>query len=198
MANTSGPTQERRCPAVGPQVRHWRQVRGLTLAQVAERSGLNVGYLSQIENDKASPSLDSLAAVGMALEVPITWFLVSAAPAPRVVRRDERRVLSPPDGGRFEVLDAGLSGDLRIQHFVAPPGTASGLQTHIGEEHHIVLTGRLRCTQGGHVIELEAGDYMVWDATLPHEAVCIGGEVCTGFIITQRPPLRPLPATQAR
>ena len=29
----------------------------MTLANVAERTGLNVGYLSQIENDKASPSL---------------------------------------------------------------------------------------------------------------------------------------------
>ena len=46
-------------PAVGRQIRRWRTERGLTLASVAERSGLNVGYLSQIENDKASPSLES-------------------------------------------------------------------------------------------------------------------------------------------
>ena len=43
--------------AVGREVRRWRQSRGLTLAQVGERSGLNVGYLSQIENEKAVPSL---------------------------------------------------------------------------------------------------------------------------------------------
>ena len=47
------PTQEPRRPAVGTQVRRWRTERGLTLAGVAERSGLNIGYLSQIENDKA-------------------------------------------------------------------------------------------------------------------------------------------------
>ncbi|HLO36174.1 MAG TPA: helix-turn-helix transcriptional regulator, partial [Candidatus Deferrimicrobium sp.] len=47
----------RRPPAVGRQVRRWRTERGLTLARVAEAAGLNVGYLSQIENDKASPSL---------------------------------------------------------------------------------------------------------------------------------------------
>jgi transcriptional regulator with XRE-family HTH domain len=43
---------------VGREVRRWRQSRGLTLAQVGERSGLNVGYLSQIENEKAVPSLE--------------------------------------------------------------------------------------------------------------------------------------------
>src|SRR6187399_529215 len=51
----------RRRLLVGRQVRRWRMERGLTLAVVADRSGLNVGYLSQIENDKASPSLGCLA-----------------------------------------------------------------------------------------------------------------------------------------
>ena len=58
---TSGEEPARRPPAVGRQIRRWRAERGLTLAKVAEASGLNVGYLSQIENDKASPSLDALA-----------------------------------------------------------------------------------------------------------------------------------------
>lgn len=200
MANdeVADPVPPRRCPSVGPQVRYWRQSRGLTLAQVAERSGLNLGYLSQIENEKASPSLDTLAALGAALEVPITWFLVSATPAPRVVRRAERRVLAAPEGGRFEVVDAGLAGDLRIQYFSAPPGTASGVRTHIGEEHHILLSGRLRCTQGAHVLDLGPGDYMVWDATLPHEAICVGADVATGFILTHRPHLRPLTGAEGR
>jgi len=54
--------EERRAPAVGAEVRRWRTERGLTLANVAERANLNVGYLSQIENDKASPSLACLNA----------------------------------------------------------------------------------------------------------------------------------------
>ena len=168
-------------------MRHWRQERELTLAQVAERSGLNVGYLSQVENGKASPSLETLGALGAALGVPVTWFLVDTAPPPRVVRASERRRLSTEGGGRLDVVDAGLSLGLRIQYFTAPPGATSGLQAHSGEEHHIVLSGTLRCTQGEHVIDMGPGDYMVWDATVPHEAVCVGQEPCTGFIITHRP-----------
>ena len=71
-------SRRRARPAIGPQVRRLRRERGLTLARVAERSGLNVGYLSQIENDKASPSLESLTALATAMEVPITWFLVES------------------------------------------------------------------------------------------------------------------------
>ena len=51
-------TDERKARiAVGSQIRRWRTARERTLAQVAAASGVNVGYLSQIENDKASPSL---------------------------------------------------------------------------------------------------------------------------------------------
>ncbi len=187
MTNNVQEVSPRRRPEVGPQVRHWRQERGLTLAQVAASTGLNVGYLSQVENGKASPSLETLGALGKALGVPVTWFLVDAVPAPRVVRAGEYRRLSTAGGARIEVVDAGLSIGLRIQYFTAPPGAASGLQAHIGEEHHIVLSGRLRCTQGEHVIDVGPGDYLVWDATVPHEAVCVGDEPCTGFIITHRP-----------
>src|SRR5829696_2003882 len=71
----------RRPPAVGAQVRRWRTERGMTLARVASAAGLNVGYLSQIENDKASPSLACLSALSGALDVPIAWFLVDESQA---------------------------------------------------------------------------------------------------------------------
>ena len=73
----------RRRPAVGAQVKRWRSERSLTLANVAERSGLNIGYLSQIENDKASPSLACLASISDALDVPIAWFFLDEVPPPR-------------------------------------------------------------------------------------------------------------------
>ena len=87
-------TDERRRPAVGAQIKRWRTERAMTLANVAERSGLNVGYLSQIENDKASPSLTCLASIGDALDVPIAWFFIEEVPAPTVVRASERPVES--------------------------------------------------------------------------------------------------------
>src|ERR687890_1567289 len=94
-------SRSRRRPLVGAQVRRLRTDRGLTLAQVGELADLNVGYLSQVENDKASPSLETLAAIAEVFEVPITWLLVDAAPAPRVVRQHERRGEINPDGLRL-------------------------------------------------------------------------------------------------
>ena len=182
----ASPVVERPRPAVGCNVRRWRKERGLTLAQVAVRSGLNVGYLSQIENEKASPSLESLAALAGAIEVPITWFLLDATPPPRVVRAAERRRWTGPGGGRIEEVDGGIPRDLRIVMATSAPGDRTGLHAHSGDEHHIVLSGRVRLTQGEHVVDLGPGDYLLWDATIPHDAEIIGGEPSVILIISHR------------
>ena len=171
-------------PVVGRHVRHWRRERGLTLAGVADRTGLNVGYLSQIENDKASPSLEALAALGDALEVPITWFLLDSVPPPRVVRADERRVREGPGGARLEHVDGGAARDLRIVLATAPPGIGTGLHAHSGDEHHFVLSGRMRVRQADFETELGPGDYLLWDATVPHTAETVGDEPAALLLIT--------------
>jgi transcriptional regulator with XRE-family HTH domain len=173
---------ERRRPAVGAQVKRWRRDRGLTLATVAERSGLNVGYLSQIENDKASPSLACLASIGDALEVPIAWFLIEEVPAPQVVRASERSV-HKSDQGWVARVDGNVSRDVSIIEAVAEPGTRAGAHAHSGDEHHLVLRGRWRMTQGDHVIEVGPGDFVRWDGTIPHDAEVLGDEQGAMLII---------------
>jgi len=163
----------RRPPAVGRQIRRWRAERGLTLAKVAEASGLNVGYLSQIENDKASPSLSCLSALSSALDVPIAWFLVDETHPPEVTRWAERRWREIP-GGRARTVDAGGSSDISIIEVTVEPGHSTGVHTHPGDEHHYVTAGRFRTTQGEHVTELGPGDYLRWDGLVPHDAEVIG------------------------
>jgi transcriptional regulator with XRE-family HTH domain len=165
----------RRPPAVGAQVRRWRTERGMTLARVASAAGLNVGYLSQIENDKASPSLACLSALSTALDVPIAWFLVDEDRVPDVTRATERRWRDQPNA-RASRVDARGSSDISIVELEAQPGASTGLHTHPGDEHHVVLDGRFRMTQGPHVVELGPGDYLRWDGLVPHDAESIGDE----------------------
>jgi len=165
--------EERRPPAVGSEVRRWRSERAMTLANVAERTGLNVGYLSQIENDKASPSLGCLAAIGQALDVPIAWFFMGETPAPLVVRAADRPV-SESDLGRVEHVDGRASRDISIIEITAAQvGDRVGAHVHAGDEHHLVLRGRFRLRQGDHEIEVGPGDYLRWDGTVPHDGVVV-------------------------
>jgi len=172
----------RRAPAVGQQVRRWRTERGLTLAKVAEASGLNVGYLSQIENDKASPSLACLASLSSALDVPIAWFLVDEDRPPEVTRASERRWREQLGGRASRVYGRG-SSDISIVEVEVKPGHGTGVHSHPGDEHHYVTSGRFRLTQGEHVVELGPGDYLRWDGLIPHDAEAIGDEPASMLIV---------------
>ena len=174
--NTAGQPAPARRPEVGGEVRRWRQTRALTLAQVGERSGLNIGYLSQIENGKAVPSLDALAAIAAALEVPIAWLFLDSAAPPRVVRAADRPRIVGPLGGSMEEVDGGTARDVRILEAVVPPGASTGVHAHTGDEHHLVLAGQWRMTHGTAVIEAGPGDYVAWDPTIPHDVECLGPE----------------------
>jgi quercetin dioxygenase-like cupin family protein len=107
--------------------------------------------------------------------VPIAWFLQDASIPPRVVRATERRIWEAPGGGRVEEVDGGVSRELCIVQVTGLPGGGTGLHAHPGDEHHILLQGRMRLTQGEHSVELGPGDYLLWDATIP-DAESIGDE----------------------
>jgi transcriptional regulator with XRE-family HTH domain len=177
----------RRPLPVGRQVRRWRTERGLTLTAVAERSGLNVGYLSQIENDKASPSLACLASLADALDVPAAWFLMDEVPAPVVVRASDRPITRRA-GARIEHVDGKVSRDLSVIEVHAAPGSRVGLHAHPGDEHHLVLRGRFRARQGPHAVELGPGDYLRWDGATPHDGEVVGDEPAVVLIVRLGPP----------
>lgn len=176
---------DRRTPPIGAQVRRWRGERGLTLAGVAERTGLNIGYLSQIENGKAVPSIGCLTSLSSALDVPIAWFFIDETPAPVVVRRSERSV-NESETMRVERVDAGGARDISIVEVILPPGGRPGAHSHAGDEHHVVLSGRFRMTQGDHEVEAGPGDYVRWDGTIPHDAEVISEEDGRLLIVSLR------------
>lgn len=56
---------------VGAGVRRWRQKSRLTIAQLAERAGIDTGFLAYIENGKKGPSIQTLAKLAGALGVTV-------------------------------------------------------------------------------------------------------------------------------
>ncbi len=180
------PQSIRQRPLVGSRIRRRRAERGLTLAAVAELTGLNIGYLSQVENDKASPSLETLAALAAAMDVPIAWFLLDASAPPRLVRAADRPRRKGREGGGLSQVDGGVARDLAIFEGSMPVGHRTGFHAHPGDEHHVVLAGRVRITQGESVVEAGPGDYILLDGTLPHDAETIGDEPARLLIVYPR------------
>lgn len=72
---------------IGSRVRAARQRLGLTMKQLHDLTGLSTGNISDIENDRNTPSVSSLIPLGRALECSLDWLLTGEE---TVARNNER------------------------------------------------------------------------------------------------------------
>jgi len=178
---------------IGREIRGLRKAKGLTLSELAEKSGLSIGYLSLLERDRATPSINALHAISRALGVTISWFFdANAAPVDErgfVVRRARRRRLEFSAGIVDELLSPSLEGSLELLASRFPPGASSGdaPYTHNGEEAGVVVRGTLELWVDGKHFVLKAGDSFGFPSSLPHR-YCNPGSEETEVIWAITPP----------
>jgi transcriptional regulator with XRE-family HTH domain len=160
---------------VGSEIRDLRRAKGMTLADLGGKTGLSVGYLSQIERGVSSPSVKALHAISRAMGVTISWFFSPAgekddALRDVVVRAATRRRLAFKSGIVDELLSPNLRREIELLRCVFPPGSASGDDpyTHKGEEAGIVISGTLRLWIDDEEVILEAGDSFAFESHKPH------------------------------
>ena len=96
MPNTDG--------ALGASIRRARKRRGLTMQQVAEISGVSISFISQVERNLVSPSVNSLQKISRALGMQIGGFFEDQGQAGRVIRAHERPRLIYPNRSEEEYL----------------------------------------------------------------------------------------------
>jgi transcriptional regulator with XRE-family HTH domain len=60
---------------IGPAIRQLRQQQGLTLSDLAAKTGISVSYLSRLEKGRSVPSFTLLSRIGQELGVPIGFFV---------------------------------------------------------------------------------------------------------------------------
>jgi transcriptional regulator with XRE-family HTH domain len=156
---------------VARNVRELRRAAGLTLPELAERSGLGRSTLASLEAGSANPSVETLWAVSAALEVPFARLVDPPQPAVRFLRAGEgvdvradsglaaKLLASRPRRGAFEVFM--LAVDPPAVHG-SPPHMAGTV------EHLLGIAGRLRCGPEGAEVELGRGDLLTFEADVPH------------------------------
>tara|TARA_R110002049_G_scaffold23545_9_gene83575 strand:- start:4971 stop:5576 length:606 start_codon:yes stop_codon:yes gene_type:complete len=161
----------RQTPAVlGPRIRGRRRKLSLTLKTVAELSGLSVGYLSQVETDKAVPSLGTLAQIAQALDVDLDYFITTPRAATALSRASERAQFSLPGSAMsYEAISNDYPGsELSSFIMMVPPGYESEVATHEGEEIVMVLEGEIEQTLGTETLTMGAGDALHYSGATPH------------------------------
>jgi transcriptional regulator with XRE-family HTH domain len=159
---------------LGQQIRALRQSKGLTLEAIAQRSGISIGALSQVERGKGNPAFFTLIKIAHALEVPLTNLLSLETRGSPVVRAEQRRPLAPHffehEGVQAELLTPDLDRQLQVVRYLLPAGasTQSTPFSHHGEEFLTVLAGALVVGLEGVEHELAVGDSIAFAAMTPH------------------------------
>lgn len=178
----------------GPRLRALRKRRGLTLAQIAERSSLSRSFISQVESGQAAPSIASIKRICDVLEVSLAELFDDgretgatepksstqddrANPAVRIVRKDRRKAFKYPGAESMNyLLVPDLQGRLEVILGVMQPGETSEIESwsHDGEEFGFILEGTYELTVDGRAYVLEEGDTIYFSSRLPHSARVIG------------------------
>jgi mannose-6-phosphate isomerase-like protein (cupin superfamily) len=144
----------------------------MTVQQLAHASGLSKGFISQVENDRTSPSLATLRDLARALDTSVAYLVVEDDHMPYVVRHSQRpRVHLNGNGSQVEVLSAQPRRNLELLMAEIPPGGSAGKEARAydGEQCIVCLEGRVSVTCGEHRLVLEVGDSCHYDARAPHQ-----------------------------
>ena len=178
---------------IGGQLRELRQLKNMTLKEVAEQAGISIGYLSQLERNQSRLPIAVLKKISDALGVHMNWFFQQAtagdaAERDIVVRAGNRRSLSFTGLGiTEELLSPNLGGPLELLLSSIAPSADSEDYSHDGAEAGLVLSGTLELWVSGRHFTLNEGDSFSFPSTEVHR--CANpGQVPTRVLWVITPP----------
>jgi transcriptional regulator with XRE-family HTH domain len=163
------------------KVRVVRKQKGLTLQELADKTGLSSSLLSQIERGLVDPTVSTFWKICAALNIPFSSFFEGNKETTFVVRKDQRRVveLSNSKVRYHELTPHNHSGNMEFILVEIQPGeiTEMELVSHTGEECGFVLQGSLKVCLGDEEIILNEGDSISFQSMVPHRYINPGNEI---------------------
>jgi len=155
---------------IGERIKNLRQLSNLTQEELAERANLTNGFISQIERDLTSISLDSLVPILDALDENISDFFKEASEEKIIYRIKDRVAIEKEKIENFELLVPG-STNRRLEPILLTlrKGEATPKEKpHEGEEFGFILRGRINLRFGREVLKLKKGECFYLSAEKEH------------------------------
>jgi len=162
---------------IGARVKALREAAGLSLRDLAARSGVSAPMLSQVERGETSPTLTVAARIASGLDLRLSQLLrLDEGDSVTVVRASGRqRGGNARRGHRFEVLTPAQPGQRSelSRHTLAPSGATGAaddppMHEPGSRETALVERGSVVLVCDGQRYELGEGDCVTFDADLPH------------------------------
>jgi transcriptional regulator with XRE-family HTH domain len=155
---------------VGATLREQRRRLNLTLEEVSRRVGITKGFLSEIERDRATPSVATLMRLREALSLSIASVFTSSQP--RIVRAKQRqKIFLGGTAIAYSLLSGKNAHRVTVVWGRQEPGAQSGPDMHTlsaDEEIVFVLSGSFEITVDSVTHTLNAGDAFTFDPRRPH------------------------------
>jgi quercetin dioxygenase-like cupin family protein len=114
-------------------------------------------------------------------EIMKLWTISSAHQDSPVVRKENRKFLSPGPGVRYYLLTPNLAGPLELIYNEYDPGAGTGPEsyTHPGVESGLILSGELEVRINSEVYVLKEGDSITFNSSIPHSKRNVSDVMCT-------------------
>ena len=169
-------------------LRRERDRRGLSLSELSRLSRIGKATLSQLESATGNPTIETVFSLSRALELPISDLLEkSVADTVTVVRAADAEVLSGEgvDLSPLRRIESG-GGIVEVYDQRVRAGGRQPSLGHAGIEHTVVQAGLLVVEVDGRRLELGPGDYVAFDALLPHCYAAPEGPVRSVLLLQYR------------
>ncbi len=175
---------------IGSKLRRLRLQRGLTQEELADRCELSKSFISLLERDLTSPSLDTLADLLESLGSDLPSFFT---------KKDEKLVFGggdifvkeDPDGLRGVIkwlIPSAQKNEMEpILVEMAPGGETEEDDPHEGEEFGYVLSGAIRIVLGDHTEKAHRDESFYFRPTAPHKLVNAGKSACRVLWVSTPP-----------
>ncbi len=176
---------------IGNQIRRIRLQRGLTQEELADRCELSKGFISLLERDLTSPSLDTLADILESLGTDLPSFFAKSGEEKIVFGEDDIFVKEDAEQlrGRIRWLVPSAQKNRMEPILVemAPGGETDEDDPHEGEEFGYVLSGSVKIVVGDRVERVRKDESFYFQPTAPHKLVNAGKSVCRVLWVSTPP-----------
>ena len=179
---------------IGPKLRGLRLKKSMGLVELGKHTGLSPALLSKLERDKLYPTLPTLLRIALVFSVGLDYFFTDERKRHVVamVKKEERIKLPDRPGTDeiayyFESLDFKCNERRTNSYFAEfEPIAEEKLKPHQhpGSEFLHVMKGRLGLRIGMDEYELDAGDSIYFDPSVPHTYRRVGKQPCQAMIVT--------------
>lgn len=157
---------------IATALRRERGRAGLSVTELARRANIAKSTLSQLEAGTGNPSVETLWALGVALNVPFGRLVEPAIPAVQVIRAGYGPAVFSERADYTATLLATCPPHARRDLYLisAEPETPRESQPHMpGVVEHVVLsTGRALVGVREDPVELNPGDYVAYPGDIAH------------------------------